>query len=362
MLIVDAHEDIAWNIMTFGRDYSVSVLETREREENLTTPDINGHTMLGWPEYQLGNIALIFSTLFAAPRRTKMGEWDTQCYASTKEAMEIYSRQLDEYYRLCDRHPEKFFLLSTKNDLQSVLDDWQDDEKESRRVGLIILMEGAEAIAKMGELDVWWQRGVRIIGPAWTGTRFCGGTHEPGPLTSEGYDLLGGMAKYPFCLDISHMDEKAVLQTFDYYSGPIIASHSNALALLKGIDSNRFLSDRVITGLLERNGVIGVIPFNTFLKVGWKNENSRDEVGLEHLVAHIDYICQLAGNADHVGLGTDFDGGFGLQSIPKEIGSIADMKKIKPFLLEKGYSEEDVVKIMGRNWINVAQNIMPENI
>jgi len=362
MLIVDAHEDIAWNIITFGRDYSVSVLETRQREEQKIIPEMVGDTLLGWPEYQKGNVAVIFSTLFASPSRHKASELNTYSYANTAEAKEIYSRELDEYYRLCDYHPEKFHLIQTNNDLKFILNDWQDECQESHRVGLIVLMEGAEAVAQPGELADWWQRGVRIIGPAWSGTRFCGGTHEPGPLTKEGFDLLDGMATYPFCLDISHMDEKAVLQAFDHYPGPIIASHSNALTLLKGIDSNRFLSDRVIIGLLERKGVIGVVPWNPFLKVGWTKENSRDEVGLEHLVAHIDYICQLAGNADHVGLGTDFDGGFGLQSTPKEIDSIADMQKIIPLLLEKGYKEVDVEKIIGRNWLNVAHNIMPESI
>ncbi len=67
--------------------------------------------------------------------------------------------------------------------------------------------------------------------------------------------------------------------------------------------------------------VIGLVPFNAFLKVGWvrKNGSRREEVSLDALIAHIDHICQIAGDSLHAGIGSDFDGGFGLQSIPSEL-------------------------------------------
>ena len=65
----------------------------------------------------------------------------------------------------------------------------------------------------MSELPEWWEKGLRLIGPAWAGTKFCGGTGEPGPLTKAGYELLEGMADQGFILDISHMDELAVRQS-----------------------------------------------------------------------------------------------------------------------------------------------------
>ena len=102
------------------------------------------------------------------------------------------------------------------------------------------------------------------------------------------------------------------------------------------------------------------MPFNTFLKDGWLvGKSNREEVSLEAVVDHIDHICQLAGDARHVGIGSDFDGGFGLQSTPKEIDTIADLQKLVPLLLSRGYSEEDAAAILGGNWINQLNRSLP---
>jgi membrane dipeptidase len=227
-------------------------------------------------------------------------------------------------------------------------------------VGLLPLMEGADCILDFGQLEDWWELGLRLLGPAWAGTRFCGGTKEPGPLTADGRKLLAAMADLGFTLDLSHMDEPAVLEALDLYPGQIVATHANCLALMPEHEFNRLLSERVIHGILERDGMIGVVPFNTFLKDGWLlGKSNRDEVSLTHLVDHIDHICQLAGDARHVGIGTDFDGGFGLQSTPKEIDTIADLQKLVPLLSARGYSEEDAAAILGRNWINQLNRSLP---
>jgi membrane dipeptidase len=360
MLIVDAHQDLAWNILAFGRDYTQSAADTRLKEKGTPIPIYNGDTLLGWPEYQSGHVALVFATLFAAPIRAKLGDWDNQFYADENEAYAIYNRQLDAYYRLVDAHPEKFQLVSNKETLRLVLSDWGDDAVEEHPVGLIPLMECAEAVRHSSELEEWWERGVRIIGPAWNGTRFCGGTREPGPLTKAGYELLGGMADSGFSLDLSHMDEEAVLQALDEYPSRIIASHANVKALHPGTESNRFLSDRVIQGIIEREGIIGVVPFNRFLVKDWRPADGRLKVSLSHVVDHIDYICQLAGDAQHVGIGSDFDGGFGLQETPFEIDTIADLQKLNLFLAEKGYTEVDIEAILGQNWIKFLFEILPE--
>jgi len=136
-----------------------------------------------------------------------------------------------------------------------------------------------------------------------------------------------------------------------------VATHGNALTLLKGSNSNRHLSDRVIRGVLEREGVIGVVAYNSFLLAGWK---SREQVNLGHMVAQIDYICQMAGDPFHVGIGSDFDGGLGLQSTPIGIDTVADLQKLVPLLADKGYSQSDIAAIMGNNWIDRLRNILPE--
>jgi membrane dipeptidase len=156
------------------------------------------------------------------------------------------------------------------------------------------------------------------------------------------------------------MDEPATLEALDRYAGHVVVTHGNCLALLPGHEFNRHLSDRAIRGILERDGIIGVVPYNKFLKDGWlKGKSSREEVSLERLVDHIDHICQLAGDARHVGIGTDFDGGFGLQSTPREIDTIADLQKLVPSLLARGYSEEDTAAVLGGNWINQLHRSLP---
>jgi membrane dipeptidase len=418
MIIVDSHQDLAWNIKTFGRDYSRSALETRRLEEFSETPSYNGHTLLGWPEYQKGKVALVFGTMFASPIHARLGPWDTQTYRDVNQARAFYRGQMDEYFRLCDRHPDKFLLVKNLKDLQEILSEWEDitdplpeamedtgpaeyikhenggsrkrkqagvrsdgGEEEDvkrdpngreageeaifkgrkRRVGIVPLMEAAEGIREPGELEEWWELGLRIVGLAWAGTRFCGGTRQPGPLTPEGYALLDAMGSLGFALDASHMDEQAVLQALDDFPGIILASHSNAAALLRGLETNRHLSDPVIRGLIERDAVIGVIPYNAFLIPGWTIKDGRQKVSLQHVAAHIDHVCQIAGDALHVGIGSDFDGGFGLRSVPQEIDTIADLRKLIPILSERGYVESDIKAIMGQNWIDRLKRILPED-
>jgi membrane dipeptidase len=160
------------------------------------------------------------------------------------------------------------------------------------------------------------------------------------------------MSDFGMTLDLSHMDEQAVLQALDVYPGSLVATHSNPQALLKESDINRFLSDRVLQGLIERDGVIGIPPYNKFLRWEWEPGHGREAIPLELVVDHIDYICQLAGDANHVGIGTDFDGGFGLQSVPAEIDTIADLQKLIPLLKKRGYTDSDTAAIMGENWLN----------
>lgn len=362
--IIDAHEDLAWNMLSFGRDYSLPAAETRQRELAGLAPQVNGDTLLGWSDYQSGRVAVIFSTLFVSPVPIgeRKDEWDQQCYADIEEAHMRYSAQLDAYDRLVDKHPAKFKKVEKKADLQNILYTWEGEDSGEHPVGLVVLMEGAEGVREPAELEEWYQRGVRIIGPAWAGTRFCGGTGNPGPLTKEGYELLEHMAEFNLSLDLSHMDEEAALQALDSFPGAIIASHANALALLKGSTTNRHLTDRVIRGLLERDGTIGVVLANHFLRPGWKESGGRDSVTLDHVVAQMDYICQMAGDAKHVGIGSDFDGGFGLQSVPVDINTIADLRKLIPILNQRGYTQEDIGNILGKNWLAFLQHTLPETV
>jgi membrane dipeptidase len=358
-LIVDAHQDLAWNALTFGRDYSQSARLTRQREHGSAIPAQNGHTLLGLDEYLQGHIAVIFSTLFAAPRRRQLGEWDTLTYADARQAHHLYATQLDYYERLADEH-EPFVLIRGRGDLERVLTTWEGDDLAGRRVGLVPLMEGADAIREPQEAEWWMERGVRIIGLAWAGTRYAGGTGEPGPLTPEGRRLLDVMADLGLMLDLSHASDESCLEALDRFPGTVLASHANPRARLKDFPRpERLLTDEMIRRVAERGGVIGIVPYNRFLKSGWQPGDGKMGVTLAEVTVMIDHVCQVAGSAAHVGLGSDFDGGFGVESTPLEIDTVADLQKIGGALKERGYAEKEVAAILGLNWIELLRRGLP---
>jgi membrane dipeptidase len=364
-LIIDSHQDLAWNMLTYGRDYTRSVVETRQREAGTYITNVNGDALVGWPEYQRGQVAVIFATLYATPAKWKESS-DTIWYADSETAHRLYRDQVTVYRRLTDSHPDKFCLISTSRELNSVVEHWSRPVPDGRQdeghpVGMVYLMEGADGIRSPHELAEWYDMGLRLIGLAWAGTRYCGGTGEPGPLTHEGRELIAAMTDYNFVLDLSHMDEAAARESLDRYEGPVMATHANCAALLKGAETNRHLPDHIIEGLIERDGVIGLVPLNSFLKVGWqrKSGSRREEVPLDTLIAHIDHICQIAGDSLHAGIGSDFDGGFGLQSIPPELDSIADLQLIASGLKARGYNELDAENILGGNWLRFLRRNLP---
>lgn len=362
-LIIDSHQDLAWNMVNLGRDYTGSAHAIRELEKNTPIPAYNGNSLLGWPEYQEANVAIVFGTLFCVPRRRIQGTYDIQCYETPQEAHDCYRQNLDAYLRLADQHPEKYRLLHSRPELDEHQAQWQlhlEQKGESLPpIGLVVLMEGADGIREPAEVEQWYAWGVRIIGPAWAGTRYCGGTREPGPLTKEGYALLDHMGSLGMILDISHMDHQSARQSLDHYSGQVIASHSNAETLITGIPINRHLKDETICQLIERNGVMGLVPLNAFLDWEWRNHGGREAIGLDKYIDQIDYICQIAGNTSHVGIGTDFDGGYGVESVPYEVETIADLPKMIPLLEKRGYNQEDIERILFGNWLRILQDNLP---
>ena len=359
-IIIDAHQDIAYNMVCFGRDYRQSALEIRAREAGSPIPQAtNGQSVLGWPEYQQGRIAVIFATLFVLPRKYKASPFERVDFETPQEAYRLTSAQMDIYRRLVEESPDKFALITTRTELANLIAAWKDRPDESHPVGLVLSMEGAEGVSGEAELEEWWQKGVRLIGPVWAGTRFCGGTYEGGKFTPEGFHLLEIMQELGYTLDIAHMNEGSALQALERYEGAVIASHANVRALLQEDPHSRHLPDSVIRRLVERDGVIGVVPFNRFLKPDWKNSDPRELVRLEMVVDHIDAICQIAGDALHAGIGTDYDGGFGWPAIPLEMDTIADLPKLAQPLLAHGYSLADIESIFYGNWQRLLERTLP---
>lgn len=361
--IIDAHEDLATNIITFGRDYRRSAAETRSLEAGTPIPEANGDSMLGWEDYQRGQVALVFATIFSAHEKYRLTGWDKTTFTDPASARTVCLEQLDAYRKLTEEAPDQFRLVSDKPELEALLQPWKEEAADfpttTHPVGLMLLMEGAEGLKDPASIEEWWQLGVRMVGPVWAGTRWCGGTREPGPFQTEGYKLLDRMAELGFILDISHMSPISAMTALDYYPRRVAASHANALALIHGSNSPRHLTEETIRLLIQRDGVIGILPMIPMLAADWKAGDPRSAASLETVFAQVDHICQLAGDTRHVGFGTDFDGGFGLQSAPEGLDTIADLQKLVPILQKHGYSDSDIPAILGLNWKRFLEESLP---
>lgn len=357
MIIVDAHQDIAYNYVCFNRDYRQHALYKRAVEARYPLSATWPRATLGLPDALLGRVAVAFATLFVAPAGRNFANftWQQPTYETAREAYQHALTQLDYYHALAD-HDDRVRLIRNQGELDAVLATWKPDcEFADHKQGLVILMEGADPILEPKQFEEWYERGVRIVGPAWAKTRYSGGTGAPGGLTKLGYELLDVMANFNAILDISHMAEEAALQALDRYEGVIIASHSNPR---KFHNADRQLSDHTIRQLAERDGVMGIVCYNAFLRDGWQRDDP--PVPLDVVTGAIDYVCQLTGNAAHVGIGTDFDGGFGAGSIPAGLDTTMDLLKIASALAARGYAQSDIDAIMGGNMLRALHRALPK--
>ncbi len=361
-IIIDAHEDIAWNVLCFGRNYLNSAYDIRRTEAGGSVEAMTGAAMLGLPEWLRGGIAVVCGTLFTPPERKRTNPIESH-YRDFEEAHSIALRQIEIYERMA-QESDQIKLIRTRADLESTLQTWADFDpaqlddlrRHERQIGIVTLIENGDAIRTPDEVDFWYEQGVRLIGPAWAGSRYCGGTDEPGPLTPDGVELLKRMSRRDLVLDLSHMDDQAFFQALDLYDGGVIASHSNPRVLTNNI--NRHLSDGMIQALLQRDGVIGTLIFNKFLLKGWEIGDLKEAATVETVIHAIDYVCQLAGDARHAAIGTDFDGGFGMQSAPAGFDTVTDLQIIGPALEKRGYSTEDIDLILNGNWLRVLKGTL----
>ena len=356
MLIVDAHEDIAYNALVGGRDFRMSVADKRQQIPDDHAQGREGLATVGLPDLLKGEVGIVFSTLYVSPKNSAFGGEARHGYATPQEAESMARAQLDYYRRVADEDG-RVTLLHTRSDLDAHLARWQSPDEKARQVGLVVLMEGADPIVKPDDVKRWFDDGVRIVGLSWSQTRYAGGTRAPGPLTDDGKRLLKIMNELPIVWDVSHLAEESFWQGMDIFQGRVIASHSNCRQY---VPTDRHLSDDMIRALIERDAVIGCVIYNRFLKADWDYKDGKQAVTLkDDVMRHIDRICQLAGSARHVGIGTDFDGGFGAQGIPAELDSVADLPQLAVVLKDAGYGPADVDGVMGGNWVRVLKESLP---
>ena len=348
-LIVDAHEDLAYNAVFIGLDPSLAAADKRQPQSPDAPPRRGGTPMVGIPNLLDGNVRVVFATLYANPA-TNLHAPPGHTYTTPAQAEAQAREQLAYYTNLAATDP-RVVIIRNRGDLERVL------ATEQPAVGFVVLMEGADPIVRPEDASRWFAEGVRIVGTSWGATRYAGGTGAPGPLTSLGRALMPELARAGLILDTSHMAEASFFEALDLFPGPVIASHSNVRAI---VPTDRQLSDEMIRALIAREGVIGTVLYNKFLQAGWAEAGSHKEaVPLSVAVAHIQHICDLAGDARHVGIGSDFDGGFGSESAPSEIDTVDDLYRVGEALSAAGFSDADVEQVLSGNWLRLLRRALP---
>ena len=354
LLIVDGHEDLSMGVLADGRDYLSSAHAIRAAEAAAGFENPNGVCMLGLADWLAARVAVIVATVQTIPRAlANPGELS---YTTIEGAHQQALAHVDLYRRWAAGSPW-IELITERRQLDAVLESWAGDAPDSaRRIGLVLLMENAEPIRTPAETAFWAEQGIRLIGPAWHANRYSGDTKDGGLLTPLGRELLAEMGRAELTLDVTHMSERACLEALEVYEGAVVSSHAHSQ---RTVAMHRLLSDRVIEGIVARGGVVGVLPLNWALSSSWRASDGKGAVTLAAVADAIDAVCQIAGDAFHVGLGTDFDGGQGAEAAPAELDTIADMPKLASALEARGFADPDIAAVMGGNWISFLHRRLP---
>jgi len=319
-LIVDGHLDIGWNAIADGRGF--------------LAPPAPGY-LVSRPALVAAGVGLVFATLYTAPARAGRAMRTRFVYENAHEAHIMATAEVN-YYRSCGLE-----LIRNKGELDSYLRGWK-----RGRLAAVLLMEGADPVEDPSQLGAWTGMGVRILGPAWGATRYSGGTGAPGGLTELGRQLLKAMRRKRVILDLSHMADQAVADAFSLWRGPIMASHSNARALVPG---DRQITDATAAEVARRGGVLGISFYARHLRTSGR-------ATLDDVVRHARHLAGAAGGPEHVGIGTDLDGGFDARHAP-----IKDLSHLKELAvrLRAHFSRTQVEGVMGRNWLAFLERSLP---
>jgi membrane dipeptidase len=327
--------------------------------------------------------------------RAKEGGLDAQFFSIWVEpelfggggaaAMKRADVQIQAVRDLAARHPETWELATTAADIRRIA--------AAGKIAALMGMEGGYAIdEKLENVGRYYQMGVRYLSPAWSvSTSWAGSSgDEIGKtrgLNDFGRAVIREMNRLGIMVDVSHLSDKAFWDIVNTSTKPVIATHSGCRAIT---DVPRNLTDEMIVALAKTGGVVNVIFYPEHIEPGYSEKKkhvdaeiaslvqrasdaekgdaahkklARDRVRREEylkrlppvsvsrVVDHIDHVVKLVG-IDHVGIGSDFDG---VQVVPADLKSVADLPNLTRELLRRGYSESDIDKILGGNMLRVME-------
>lgn len=354
MLAIDAHLDIAMNALEWNRDFTQSVSEIRSREEGMTDKLDRAKGVVSLPALREGKIGLVVATQIArfVAKGSSLPGWHSpeQAWAQSQGQLAWYRAMVAE---------GQMAQITNRAELDAHIELWENTAipDETKPVGFILSLEGADSLVRLSYLEKAYESGLRALGPAHYGPgRYADGTGMTGPLHPSGIDLLKEMDRLGIILDVTHLTDESFSQALSIYKGPVWASHHNCRAL---VNHQRQLTDDQIRQLIERGAVIGGSLDVWMMVPNWVRGVSdpfKHGAPLEVIINHYDHICQIAGNANHIAIGSDLDGMFGKEQAPYDLETIADLQRLPDLLSKRGYSEADIKNVMHGNWLRLIRN------
>lgn len=312
------------------------------------------------------------------------GERTSEGYARARERANLL---LGAIHKMAEDYPQLVELATSPEDAYRL-------EKEGKRAAFIGMENGYPIGKVLSLVKEYYDRGIRYITLCHSGDNdICdSSTDKRNPedkgLSDFGREVVAECNRLGIMVDVSHASDKSFFDVLEVTKAPVIASHSSVRSLC---DHPRNFSDEMLKALASNNGVIQICFVSSFVKKAKPNperekalaelrekygswsevrdesvrEKMEDEymdiyekypsekVTVQELVDHIDYVVNLIG-VDHVGLGTDFDGGGSLEGCD----DVSELPNITEELLRRGYSEEDIRKIWGANIMRVLRKVV----
>jgi membrane dipeptidase len=359
--VIDTHNDMASRILDDGYD-----------------PDVRHAPGFGPREGHTDLPRLVESGITAQ----YMSAWVASSYAATPGAsFERAMQQVTTIRAWVDRHPDRLRFSTTAADVRRA--------KQEGKVAILIGVEGGHAIeSSLERLRDLHARGVRYLtltwnnGLPWAGASMGEGGTRTGGLTDFGREVVREMNRLGMLVDISHVSDSTFYDAIAVSSVPVIASHSSARALA---GSPRNLTDEQLRAVARNGGVVNVNFFSRFLDDEYRSRADAADarVAAAHavgdsaatariatlrdsllaaipptpfgvLIDHIEHVARVAG-VDHVGLGSDFDG---VSALPQGMEDVTRLPRIAQALLDRGWSDEDVKKVLGGNMLRVMTRVL----
>ncbi len=360
-IVVDGHNDVPTRILDFGFDLAMDGDESSDRSSFLY--EGGPFTWLPNPPYG-ENLATDMDLA-----RIREGGLDAQFFSiwvdfkyydpaipgqSTQRALEM----IEALQKQVHKYPENLENAYSAQDVERIASE--------NKLAVLMSLEGGHAIENdLENLRRFYELGIRNMilthnsGHDWADSS----TDVPinNGLSEFGREVVGEMNRLGMIVDISHVSDKTFWDVLEVTRAPIIASHSNSRSLA---DHPRNMTDDMIRAMTTNDGVVMInfmIPFidqeqtEYWKLIGWHWfwHPRHPETPLSLVVDHIDRVVQLAG-IDHVGLGSDFDG---MVFLPEELKDVGDFPNITVELVRRGYSDEDIRKILGGNVLRVLANV-----